>query len=268
MDYVARPATLSRRSLLTSLAAGGAVVAAGCTARAQTPPRSPAPPPDGALAREAATVGPALAARHTALPLPFRPSALRGLSERLIVSHHEKNYQGAVRNLNRAEQELSSLPAEAPPFVVAALRERELLFRNSKGLHEAYFGNLGGDGRRGPKVEAALAAAYGTVASWEEHFRRTALGLGGGSGWVVLALELDTGQLRTAASTSHAQQLAASLPLLVLDMYEHSYQMDYGADAARYVDAFFENVQWEAVERRLERARRAVEVISGQAGGP
>lgn len=208
-------------------------------------------------------LSPALSGEHTVVPLPFSPGALSGLSERLITSHHENNYGGAVRNLNRVERELSSIDKETPPVVIAALRERELTFRNSKSLHEAYFANLGGDGRRGGAIDAALAEAYGSAARWEEHFRATGMGLGGGSGWVILGLELDTSALRTFWSGNHTQVLALSSPLLVMDMYEHSYHIDFGASVDRYIDAFFSNVQWEEVNRRFERARRAAEVLRG-----
>jgi Fe-Mn family superoxide dismutase len=205
----------------------------------------------------------ALTGKHELLPLPFAPGSLDGISEKLIVSHHEKNYGGAVRNLNRAEQELARIAADAPAFVVAAVRERELMFRNSKTLHEAYFGNLGGDGRRSGAIEKTLAEAYGGAARWEEHVRATGSGLGGGSGWVVLALELDTGALRTVAMTSHTQALSTAVPLLVMDLYEHAYQMDYGADLARYLDAFFANIQWDEVNRRLDAAQRAATILRG-----
>jgi len=184
----------------------------------------------------------------------------------MISSHHENNYGGAVRNLNRAEQELSQITADTPPFVVAALRDRELTFRNSKTLHEAYFANLGGNGQRSGAIEAGIAAAYGTTARWEQHMRATGMGLGGGSGWAILALELDTGALRTISSGNHTQTLATSIPLLVMDMYEHSYQMDFGAGVARYIDAFFTNVNWDEVNRRLERAQRMSTILRGAAG--
>ena len=202
-----------------------------------------------------------LQGNHVPEALPFAPKALSGLSEKLITSHYENNYKGAVKNLNRVEKDLAQVTAETPPFAVAALRERELLFRNSKGLHEAYFGNLGGDGRRSGPIEGAITHAYGSAARWEEHFRMTGVGLGGGSGWVVLALELDTNMLRTVSAANHTQALAMSCPLLVLDMYEHSYQMDFGAHHARYIDAFFSNVNWDHVNRRLERAQRAFEML-------
>lgn len=206
----------------------------------------------------------ALAGNHTPVPLPFAPGALQGISETLIRSHHENNYGGAVKNLNRVEQELARIGADTPPLLVAALRERELTFRNSKTLHEAYFANLGGDGKRSGAIESALAEAYGSSARWEEQMRATGMGLGGGSGWALVVLELDTGALRTVASGHHTQVLATSVPLLVLDMYEHSYQMDFGAAAARYIDAFFANVHWDEVDRRLERARRMSAVFRGE----
>ena len=209
------------------------------------------------------TVPVALAGNYTVVPLPFAPGSLNGISERMITSHHENNYGGAVRNLNRVEQELKGITADTPPFVVTALRDRELTFRNSKTLHEAYFSNLGGDGRRSGPIETALAQAYGTTARWEEHMRATGTGLGGGSGWAILAFELDTGALRTVSSGNHTQALATSYPLLVMDMYEHSYQMDFGAGVARYIDAFFANVKWDEVNRRFEHAQRISAVLGG-----
>ncbi len=206
---------------------------------------------------------PALASNHAVVPLPFKPASLNGLSERMLVSHHEKNYGGAVKNLNRVEQELTHITSDTPPFVVAALRERELTFRNSKTLHEGYFANLGGNGKRSGTIETTLSEAYGSTAAWETQFRATALGLGGGSGWVILACELDTGGVRTYGSAGHTQALATSCPLLVLDMYEHSYQMDFGAEHARYIDAFFANTNWDEVNRRLERARAASGALRG-----
>ena len=212
------------------------------------------------------TVPNALAGNHTVVPLPFAAGSLNGLSERMISSHHENNYGGAVKNLNRVEKELSQINAETPPFVVAALRDKELTFRNSKTLHEAYFANLGGNGRRSGAIETAIAEAYETTARWEQHMRATGMGLGGGSGWAILAFELETGALRTVSSGNHTQALATSVPLLILDMYEHGYQIDFGAAVPKYLDAFFANVNWDEVNRRLERAQRASAALRGVAG--
>lgn len=206
-------------------------------------------------------MSPVLAGAHTPLPLPFEPSGLNGISKRMIESHHANNYGGAVKNLNKVEQDLAQINADTPSYVVEGLREHELTFRNSKTLHEAYFGNLGGNGQRSGTIEAALAQAYGSTARWEQHMRATGKSLSGRSGWAVLALELETGALRTHWSGGHTQALAASLPLLVMDMYEHAYQMDFGADAGRYIDVFFSNVNWDIVNRRLEQAQRASQLL-------
>jgi len=204
-----------------------------------------------------------LTGSNNVVPLPFKPAALNGISERMIVSHHDNSYGGAVKNLNRTEQELTQINSDTAPFVVAGLRQSELTFRNSKTLHEAYFANLGGNGKRSGAIDKALAEAYGTSARWEEHFRATGNGLGGGSGWAILELELLTGDLRTTWSGNHTQTLATAVPLLVLDMYEHAYQMDFGAAAARYIDAFFANINWDEVNHRLERALAASKVLRG-----
>lgn len=185
-------------------------------------------------------------------PLPFDPAKLKGLSEKLLTSHHANNYGGAVKNLGKVEEELARLKPDALPALVSGLRERALLFHNSMTLHEWYFGNLGGEGKQSGALAKALPG------TWEQAFRATALSLSGGSGWVILGLHTMTGELLTAWSGNHTQAPAGTIPLLVLDMYEHSYALDYGAAAAKYVDAFFANLKWEEVERRYEMARAAL----------
>ncbi len=198
--------------------------------------------------------------QHRIVPLPFDPRKLNGISEKMIMSHHENNYAGAVKNLNRTEEMLAGLK-EPAPFLVGGLRERELTFANSKVLHELYFGNLGGDGKASGSVEKAIAATFGSFASWEAQFKATGAALGGGSGWVTLSYSLHLQQLRIAWSGGHTQALASGVPLLVMDMYEHAYQIDYGAAAAKYVETFFQNVHWDEVGRRLERAQLAATAL-------
>jgi Fe-Mn family superoxide dismutase len=210
--------------------------------------------PAAAVAPANSAPPPAFRGAHTPRPLPFDPTKLNGLSEKLLVSHHDNNYVGAIKNLNRLEQDLSHVTKDTPAFVVGGLHQSELMYRNSITLHEAYFGNLGGDGKPSGVIAKMLADAYGSMEAWELQFRSTGASLGGGSGWVVLAYELTTGELRTSCAINHTQSIASSLPLLAMDMYEHAYAIDYGAAAARYVDAFLANVQWDAVNRRLEQA--------------
>lgn len=211
---------------------------------------------------QTATGGPT-AAQATAVPksLPFNPGKLHGISEKLITSHHDNNYAGAVKNLNAVRADIARLTKDSPAYLVGALTAKELVYANSATLHEHYFANLGGDGKPAGSIEKALAAAWGTSAAWEQSFRAAATSLAGGSGWVVLDLHLPTGELRFSNSADHAQALAGGLPLLVLDMYEHAYQMDHGAAAGKYIEAFFQNIQWDEVNRRYEGGRRALAAL-------
>jgi Fe-Mn family superoxide dismutase len=192
--------------------------------------------------------------KHTVVPLPFDAKKLKGLSERMVFSHHDNNYAGAVTNLNRVEDEFSHVGKDTPGFLVAGLRERELTYTNSLVLHEHYFGNLGGNGKPDGAIATALGESFAGLGRWEELFRATGLSLSGGSGWVVLDYNFQWNDLRTYWSGNHTQQLSFGAPLLVMDMYEHAYQMDFGAAAAKYVDAFFANINWQEVNRRYERA--------------
>lgn len=119
-------------------------------------------------------------------PLPFNPAKLPGLSEKLIVSHHQNNYGGAVRRLNEIQQQLGALPKDAQPFQMGSLKREEIVATNSMILHEFYFGNLGGDGKASGTIANLINSHYGSTATWEQDFRRTGMSLGGGSGWVIL----------------------------------------------------------------------------------
>ena len=116
-----------------------------------------------ATAAETAAISnapPAFRGQHVIQPLPFNASKLTGLSEKLLVSHHDNNYGGAINNLNRVEQELARINKDTPAFLVRGLRQSELTFHNSMTLHEAYFGNLGGSGKASGAIATALSTAY------------------------------------------------------------------------------------------------------------
>jgi Fe-Mn family superoxide dismutase len=243
---------ITRRESLGALGAGSALLLG-------LDPRQAGPGNTG----QSEASAPAHAGKHELRPLPFDPKTLKGLSEKLIVSHHENNYGGAVKNLNKVEAALGQLTKDSPAFLVAGLKERQLTFSNSVTLHELYFGNLGGDGKPAGEVAKALGEAYGSLARWEEEFRATGMALSGGSGWVMVDLDLATKDVRTYWSGNHTQARASSMPLLVMDLYEHAYQMDYGAAAAKYIDAIVASLRWEEVERRFALASKAANALRG-----
>ena len=129
---------------------------------------------------------------------------------------------------------------------------------SAETVYQRYFANLGGATKPAGKAFELIKEWWGGYDAWQAEFKRTANGLSGGSGWVVLALNLHTGEAHNYWASDHTTQAVLGAPLLVLDMYEHAYHVDYGAAAARYVDAFMDNVNWEEVARRAEWAAKAV----------
>ncbi|MEO5845069.1 MAG: Fe-Mn family superoxide dismutase [Caldimonas sp.] len=188
--------------------------------------------------------------------LPIDPAGLRGLSERLLRSHHDNNYGGAVKRLNAIRAQLATLDfAAAPGFAVNGLKREELIAANSMLLHELYFASLGGDGTTmTPAMALALDASFGSVERWRAEFSAMGKALGGGSGWVLLTFVPADGTLVNAWCADHTHSLAGGVPLLALDMYEHAYHLDFGAAAAAYVDAFMANIDWAGVYARYQAA--------------
>ncbi|MBS1808624.1 MAG: superoxide dismutase [Acidobacteria bacterium] len=243
---------LSRREAMgTILTAGAGLTIAGTTeVVAQT---------------ATTTIAAAFRGQHQIKPLPFDATKLNGISEKLIKSHWENNYQGAVKALNAVEQRLATMVSDKdlPAYVYGDLKREELVRTGSVVLHEIYFGNLGGDGKAAGDVLTAIKQTWGSYEQWEAEFKKTGNALGGGSGWVILAHNFHTGELHNYWAWDHMHNAPFSRPLLALDMYEHSYHMDYGAAAAKYVDAFLQNINWEEVNRRFTSAQKAAALLRG-----
>ena len=145
-------------------------------------------------------------------------------------------------------------------FEINGLKREELIATNSMVLHELYFDGLGaGVGPMVPAMALALQANFASVERWREEFMSMGKALGGGSGWVLLVFQPREGTLVNQWAADHTHALAGGVPILALDMYEHSYHMDFGAAAGQYVDAFMQNINWAGV---YERYRAAVEASS------
>jgi Fe-Mn family superoxide dismutase len=178
-------------------------------------------------------------------PLACDPTRIKGMSEKLIVSHYENNYGNAVRRLNAIAEQLAALDfATAPTFIVNGLKREELIATNSMVLHELFFASLGEENAPAGQLRDALVRDFGSVERWQAEFSAMGKAQGGGSGWVLLTWSPRHQRLVNQWAMDHTTTLAGGRPILALDMYEHSYHMDYRARAAAYVDAFMVAINW------------------------
>jgi Fe-Mn family superoxide dismutase len=190
-------------------------------------------------------------------PLSLDPKAVKGISEKVLVSHYENNYVGSVKRLTAISAQLAELDfAKAPNFVVNGLKREELIATNSMILHEVYFDSLGGGGAPGGALAQAIARDFGSIDRWRTEFTAMGKAEGGGSGWVILSYSPRDKRLVNQWAADHTTTLAGGRPVLVLDMYEHAYHMDYGAAAARYVDVFMEAIRWDNAVKLYDRYSR------------
>lgn len=190
-------------------------------------------------------------------PLACDSTRIKGMSEKLIVSHYENNYAGAVKRLNAIVAQLGELDfTAAPGFLVNGLKREQLIAQNSMVLHELFFESLGESSEPSALLREALERDFGTLGRWRTEFSAMGKALGGGSGWVLLTYSGRDDRLTNQWAADHTHTLAGGQPILALDMYEHAYHMDYGAKAAAYVDAFMSAVNWQNVSRLHEECRR------------
>jgi Fe-Mn family superoxide dismutase len=195
--------------------------------------------------------------RYQLAPLPCRPWLLQGLSPKLIESHYENNYGGALRRLNAITAQLDALDfAKAPGFTVNGLKREELVALNSVVLHELYFACIGGDGRDPGAFGEVIARDFGSFDRWRAEFAAMGRALGGGSGWVLLTYVPRERRLVNQYAADHTQAVAGAVPILALDMFEHAYHIDFGANAAAYVDTFLRIIDWKGVATRYEDATK------------
>jgi Fe-Mn family superoxide dismutase len=169
---------------------------------------------------------------------------LNGITPRLIESHYESNYGSALNRLNEIAVELEGLdPTATPVHVLNRLKRDEAAMLNSTLLHELYFASLGGDGRTLPEETAtAIARDFGSVLRWRQEFIALAEALAGGSGWVLLTCVPRDERLSNQSAKDYSQSITGGIPILALDMYEHAYHLDFGANASAYVAASMRNI--------------------------
>jgi Fe-Mn family superoxide dismutase len=194
---------------------------------------------------------------YQAKPLSLDPKSINGISEKVLVSHYQNNYVGAVNRLNAIGTQLAELDfAKAPNFLINGLKREELIAANSMILHEIYFDGLGGGTGMSGALAAAITRDFGSPERWRTEFAAMGKAEGGGSGWVILSYSPRDKRLVNQWAADHTTTLAGGRPVLVLDMYEHAYHMDYGAAAARYVDFYMEAIRWDNAAKLYDQYSR------------
>ena len=179
---------------------------------------------------------------------------MEGFSETLLKNHFTL-YQGYVTNTNKVLETLDAMLKEGKTAVpeFAELKRRLGWEFNGMRLHELYFGNLGGKGALNPggKLAGKLAANFGSSDAWEKEFR--AVGAMRGIGWAVLYEDNTNGSLINFWVNEHdVAHPAGCTPILIMDVFEHAFMLDYGLKRADYIEAFFKNIDWSAAESRLK----------------
>jgi len=186
--------------------------------------------------------------------LNMRLLSLDGISAKQIQEHYSL-YEGYVKKLNEVREELadSGFDKSSPNQTYSALRALKLgetFAACGVTLHEAYFGNLGGKGTEpGKKTKELLEGRFGTVEDFKKIIADSGIAV---RGWVVLAYESLSKSLRIFGADAHdVGAIWDANPILVMDVYEHAYFLDFGTKRADYIEAFWKNVDWSEVERRI-----------------
>ncbi len=188
--------------------------------------------------------------------MPFKE--LNGISQKTIDIHWGKLYQGYVKKWQEIIEKMEKADESTANATFSELRELEVektFAANAVLLHEAYFDILGGDGKPTKQITEAIAKDYGSFEEWVGHFK--SLGLVS-RGWVILAYDFNEGRLRNYIADAHnLYGIWGAAPIVVLDVYEHAYFIDFGSDRKSYIETYFKNLNWEAIDKKYNKIARS-----------
>lgn len=194
------------------------------------------------------------------IPIELSYAKLSGLSEKQIDQHFNVLYKGYVNKLMEIEEKLEKSELGQANATYSEIRElqRERVFTaNAIKLHEGYFRNMGGDGGiPTDSVMTLIGQDFGSFENWLKQFRATSMCA---RGWVILAYDYNDKKNHNYMTDIHSDAVWSCLPLLILDVYEHAYFMDYGANRKDYVEAFFNNIDW-AYVNSIIKANNVMEI--------
>lgn len=185
---------------------------------------------------------------YEAKSLPY--SQLTGISEKTLTVHHDKLYVGYVNKRNEIEEKLKTIDRGAANATYSDLRAAKLeetFAGNAIVLHEAYFNVLGGDGQASGDLVKQIEKDFGSFEAWVTDFKACGLVA---RGWVVLGWDLNDGRLHNYICDAHNQGgMWGVMPVIVLDVYEHAYMIDYGSDRKAYIEVFMQQLNWSEANR-------------------
>jgi len=189
-------------------------------------------------------------------PLPFNKQLI-GISEKSIQIHHDKLYAGYVNKRNEIEQKLATVDrstANATYSDYGELKREESFAANGIVLHEYYFSVLGGEGQANFELMSELEKHFSSYEKWLEDFKAAGMVA---RGWVVLAYDFNTGKLHNYLCDAHNHGgIWGAMPIIVLDMYEHAYFIDYGSDRKTYIEDYVENLNWEKANQLFKSIKK------------
>lgn len=197
--------------------------------------------------------------------LPFDQEKLSGISAKTLAIHHDKLYVGYVTKANEIREKLKALGQEIVAgtaeggnqtySLLRGLKEGETFATNGVYLHEWYFDVLGGDGmtEKAPELSRAIAQKWGSVEGFIKYFSECGMAA---RGWAVLTWDTKVGRLKQYNCDTHNQGgIWGAIPVIVLDVYEHAYFLDYGSDRKAYIADFWKNFNWAKAEELYLKVR-------------
>lgn len=188
-------------------------------------------------------------------PKKFELKGLEGISENQITQHRDILYNGYVTKLNEIEEKQKKVDittANQSFSDLRALKADETFAYNGVVLHEYYFENLGGKGGKPKgKLSDMIAREFGSFEKFNDFFKACGMAA---RGWVMLALSAYDGKLHVYDLDTHNFNVPINVhPILVMDVYEHAYAIDYGVKRPPYIEAFMKNIDWDVCSQRLEK---------------
>jgi superoxide dismutase, Fe-Mn family len=177
-----------------------------------------------------------------------------GLSQKAFDEHYGVLYKGYVNKYNEIQEKLEEVElgqANTTYSEIRELKREEIFAADAIRLHEGYFKSLGGDGRPAGTSRQWIEEDFGSFDNWTAEFKACGMSA---RGWVVLAYDMTDGRLHNYTADAHSDGVWTAIPLLILDVYEHAYYMDFAASGRKkYVDSFMDNINWSYVNELIDR---------------